>query len=283
MIVFLFHSFISHCDCNPNTNCTSKNENETALVILQKKHERKKESHIRSPSCHHLVEYTSLLVFRPMPGNATNMLTWAILENHTFHSVPRSVASPWVHRRSGRSLNLGDGRHGCLALRCALHRTGRSSLAGGNRLPLTQFTLWQRPGEVTNVGFSWSWWSAILYPFSSKNEIRPGGGFLARVGFANDLAQGVHPLVLLTATVGVEVDCLTIGETETESFFHVLICLVFFCESRFPSSTSAGWVGGFRIGNQRSLVVNQSGSLSEIYDGSLLVCMLVISCEFRPL
>ena len=76
---------------------------------------------------------------------------------------------------------------------------------------------------------------------------------------ADDIAQGLHPALLILGSISVEIDDLAVVESDSESLFNEHITLLFFSKSRTPSLAVAA--RGLGIG-EGSSVIDESLSIS---------------------
>lgn len=94
---------------------------------------------------------------------------------------------------------------------------------------------------------------------------------------SNSLLQDLNPCSLISCIVGIEVDCLAVGESDSETFLDELVTLVFLCESRL--ATTLARLAPFGIANKRSAVIDEFRSLSKVNLCSRLTCRFVVSCQ----
>jgi len=108
----------------------------------------------------------------------------------------------------------------------------------------------------------------------SKHKIRPRSRPLSHISFANNLTQSLHPPLLLSAGIGVEVNRLAVSEADPETFFDVLIPLVFLGECTLTAAFT--WVTARGVSYQGGLVVDEAGGFGEVDDSALLVGVFVV-------
>jgi predicted lactoylglutathione lyase len=90
---------------------------------------------------------------------------------------------------------------------------------------------------------------------------------------ADSLVEHLHPSLLLFTAVGVEVNDLTVSETDTEALFNEHVTLLVISETGFSPTTSL-CCGGLL---KSALVINKLGSLRQIDGSTRLPSRLVVS------
>lgn len=127
--------------------------------------------------------------------------------------------------------------------------------------------------------------SASLAPglhatLASQDKVSPGLGLAAARGssLSDRVLKHLHPTILIRSAVGIEVDNLPVGKTDTESLLNEHVALFFFGKGRLTSSTIASC--GFSLG-QGGSVVNQLSRLGQVDSGTRLTRCLVVSSQLR--
>lgn len=101
-----------------------------------------------------------------------------------------------------------------------------------------------------------SWLLLLNGPFdveillTTENKIGPWLGLTTSRGMtlSNGFREHFHPTILFDPAVCVEVNDLSVAETDSEAFFNKHVTLFFFGEGRFTSSATLG--GRFFLGER---------------------------------
>ena len=106
-----------------------------------------------------------------------------------------------------------------------------------------------------------------------------GPGFRLGEVFAYDFRENLHPAILLSGAISIEVDGLSVSKADAETFFDKHVPLLFFSKGRF-SPTFA--FGRDIIAHESRLIINQLAGFGEIDGGSGLTRSFMVSGEFGP-
>jgi hypothetical protein len=173
-----------------------------------------------------------------------------------------------------------------LLLRYLLH----SRLLLRPRIPALYRAGWHRFGYISQSRSlclaltAWTRRFASLFSTITQKTLAPQDYFAPRLAtidvFANDSAEGFHPGLLVSGIVGVEVNCLAIGESDAEAFFNEHVRLVFVGECRLATTFSTLTVASIGL-EERRFVVDELRSFGERDVGSWLSCGFMVGCELQ--
>ena len=122
--------------------------------------------------------------------------------------------------------------------------------------------------------------SRLHAAFTFEDQFSPRFGLAAtgRRALSDGISENLHPAVLISCTVGIEVDDLSVREANTESLLHEHVALFLFGKSRLAPPTIASC--GLSLG-QRGSIVNQFSCLRQVDSRARLTSCLMVGSQLR--